>query len=133
MGSKSPVINVTQPNPVVFCQNQATPYGLTSPEATKNKPWQVCSVVFGVNGLLIFHTANLLFFCLLLYIRTLILGLVSFVLHKYYVHQHVCKKQAVRVPGGWYSQISRQSAHEGGKVVSPTHRPPLFPMKYSWY
>ena len=23
------------------------------------------------------------------------------------------------------SQISRQSAHEGGKVVSPTHRPPL--------
>jgi hypothetical protein len=23
--------------------------------------------------------------------------------------------------------ISRQSAHEGGKVVSPTHRPPLLP------
>jgi len=31
------------------------------------------------------------------------------------------------------SQISRQSAHEGGKVVSPTHRPPLPPRKYSWY
>ena len=30
-------------------------------------------------------------------------------------------------------QISRQSAHEGGKVVSPTHRPPLSHMKYSWY
>ena len=26
----------------------------------------------------------------------------------------------------------RQSAHEGGKVVSPTHRPPLPPRKYSW-
>jgi hypothetical protein len=24
-------------------------------------------------------------------------------------------------------RISRQSAHEGGKVVSPTHRPPLPP------
>jgi hypothetical protein len=32
---------------------------------------------------------------------------------------------AVRVPGGF--QISRQWAHESGKVVSPTHRPPLPP------
>jgi hypothetical protein len=32
--------------------------------------------------------------------------------------------------GPWGSRrlrISRQSAHEGGKVVSPTHRPPLPP------
>ena len=41
--------------------------------------------------------------------------------------------QTLSVPGCWSSQISRQSAHENGKVVSPTHRPPLPPRKYSWY
>jgi hypothetical protein len=44
----------------------------------------------------------------------------------------VCKgtgKAAVMVAGGWSSQISRQSVHEGGKIVSPTHRPPLPPQE----
>jgi hypothetical protein len=35
--------------------------------------------------------------------------------------------EALTFAGGRGSQISRQSAHEGGKVVSPTHRPPLPP------
>ena len=35
--------------------------------------------------------------------------------------------QAFGVPGGWGSRIFKQSVHEGGKVVSHTHRPSLPP------
>jgi len=39
----------------------------------------------------------------------------------------------MRIRGGEETQISRQSTHEVGKVISPTHRPSLPLRIYSWY
>jgi len=42
--------------------------------------------------------------------------------------------QVLRIPGGWASEIWRQSTHECGNVGSPTHLPSLLPpRKYLWY
>jgi len=38
--------------------------------------------------------------------------------------------QALTGLGGWDFQNYRQSALESGKVISPTHRPPLPPRRY---
>jgi hypothetical protein len=46
---------------------------------------------------------------------------------------HYRPGHALGVPGGWGSRSSRQSAHEGGKAVSSTHRPLLPPRKDFWY
>ena len=46
---------------------------------------------------------------------------------------HYRPGEAVRIPGDWGSQISWQSAHKGGKVVSPTLRSLLPIREYSWH
>jgi hypothetical protein len=47
-------------------------------------------------------------------------------------HFHYRPGQALRFPGGWSSQISRQSVHEGGKVVSPTPQKILLVLISVW-
>jgi hypothetical protein len=44
---------------------------------------------------------------------------------------HYRPGETLNFAGGWGNQISRQSAHEGGKVFSLMHRPPLPPRRYS--
>jgi len=57
----------------------------------------------------------------------IIVIIIMYSLHKKVKQSLYSSGQALRFPKVSGSQFSRQSAHEGGKDVSPTHRPPLPP------
>jgi hypothetical protein len=48
--------------------------------------------------------------------------------YRFTVLENLLGLQEIETP-----RISRQSAHEGCKVVSPTNRPPLTSRRYPWY
>jgi hypothetical protein len=79
--------------------------------------WKIACLIFdGVTGIFHWHNPS----C-----RTMALGLTQPLI--WMSKGKAMPLQTWTDPEGSRRQISRHSAHEGGKFVSPTHRPPLPP------
>jgi hypothetical protein len=85
--------------------------------------------------ILFVYVLRLLFFCALRMTHNLklLVRLLNCAINFTNMYSKTLSEQAQRFPGGWGSLISRQSAHEGSKVASPMHRPPLLTAVRGWF
>jgi len=83
--------------------------------------------VFLVSWISSYHS-HLEYVCLIISVATKIFKILGTKSCKVKLQQFLFRPgEVLRVLGGWHLQISRQSDYDGGKVVSPAHRPALPP------